>query len=58
MEYRNRLRMQKASELLKSGKHTVSEAAEAVGIQDIKYFSKLFKRYTGFNPSFIRKSGL
>lgn len=58
VEYRNRLRMQKASELLKSGKYTVSEAAEAVGIQDIKYFSKLFKRYTGFNPSFIRKSGL
>lgn len=58
IEYRNRLRIQKASELLKSGKYTVSEAAEAVGIQDIKYFSKLFKRYTGLNPSFIRKSGL
>lgn len=58
VEYRNQLRVEKASELLKSGNYTVSEAAEAVGIQDIKYFSKLFKRLTGLNPSFIRKSGL
>jgi AraC-like DNA-binding protein len=58
VEYRNRLRMEKASELLKSGNYTVGEAAEAVGIEDIKYFSKLFKQYTGLNPSFIRKNGL
>ena len=56
--YRNKLRMEKASELLKTGNYTVGEAAELVGIQDIKYFSKLFKQYTGLSPSFIRKSGL
>ena len=40
VEYRNKLRMQKAAILLKTGDMTVWEAAEAVGISDIKYFSK------------------
>lgn len=55
VEYRNKLRMQKAVELLKSGSYTVGEAAELVGISDIKYFSKLFKRYTGVTPSIVKK---
>ncbi len=54
VEYRNRLRIQKATELLKTGNYTVGEAAEAVGIRDIKYFSKLFKRYAGVSPSVIK----
>lgn len=55
VEYRNKLRMQKAAALLKTGAYTVSEAAEAVGVSDIKYFSKLFKRYTGVLPSAMKK---
>ncbi len=55
VDYRNRLRVRKAAELLKSGKYTVSEAAEKVGIRDIKYFGKLFKRYMGTNPSTWKK---
>lgn len=55
VEYRNKLRMQKAVTLLKSGAYTVSEAAEAVGISDIKYFGKLFKRHTGVSPSAMKK---
>lgn len=58
VEYRNRLRIRKAAELLKTGLYSVGEAAETVGIQDIKYFSKLFKRYTGLNPSYIKKNGI
>ena len=54
-DYRNRLRIQYASELLKKGAHTVGEAAELVGISDIKYFSKLFVRYTGIKPSEFKK---
>jgi len=54
VEYRNRLRIQKAVTLLKTGKYTVGETAEAVGIRDIKYFSKLFKRYTGVTPRVIK----
>ncbi|NLC43948.1 MAG: AraC family transcriptional regulator [Clostridiales bacterium] len=53
--YRNRLRIQKSTELLKSGLYNVSEAGEAVGIDDIKHFSKLFKQITGSNPSQILK---
>lgn len=55
VEYRNKLRIQKAMTLLKTGGLTVGEAGEAVGIGDIKYFSKLFKRYTGIAPSAIKK---
>jgi len=55
VEYRNRLRVQKAIHLLKTGEYTVSEVAEAVGVRDIKYFGKLFKRYTGVTPRQIKK---
>ena len=55
VEYRNKLRIQKAVNLLKSGTYTVGEVAEAVGIADIKYFSKLFKRLIGGSPSTIKK---
>ena len=58
VEYRNRLRIQKASELLRTGRYTVSEVAEQTGIHDVKYFGKLFKRYIGMNPSALRKEGI
>lgn len=54
VEYRNRLRIRKAVTLLKTGEYTVGEAAEAVGIRDVKYFSKLFKRYAGTTPRSIK----
>lgn len=58
VEYRNRLRIQKASELLRTGRYTVTEVAEQIGIRDVKYFGKLFKRHTGMNPSVLKKSGI
>ena len=58
VDYRNSLRIRQAATLLKTGRYTVSEAAEAVGIQDIKYFGKLFRRYTGVSPSALKKKGL
>lgn len=58
VEYRNRLRIQKASELLRTGRYTVSEVAEQTGINDVKYFGKLFKRYIGMTPSALRKGGI
>lgn len=58
VEYRNRLRIRKAAELLRSGRYTVGETAEQVGIRDIKYFGKIFKRYTGMNPGAVKKNGL
>lgn len=56
VEYRNKLRVQKAVYLLKSGSYTVGEAAEAVGISDIKYFSKLFKSHMGVSPGTMKKN--
>ncbi len=58
VEYRNRLRIRKATALLRSGMYTVGEAAEQVGIRDIQYFGKLFKRYAGMNPSTLKKGGI
>lgn len=58
VEYRNRLRVRKASELLRTGRYTVAEAAEQTGIRDVKYFGKLFRRYTGMNPGKMKKYGL
>ena len=55
VEYRNRLRVRKAAELLRSGQYTVGEAAEQVGIRDVKYFGKLFQRYMGITPGELRK---
>jgi AraC-like DNA-binding protein len=57
VEYRNKLRIQKAQTMLKTGNFTVGEVAEAVGIPDIKYFSKLFKRHIGIAPSAMKKYG-
>lgn len=54
-DYRNRLRIRRAGELLRSGSYTIGEVAEQVGVNDIKYFSKLFMRYTGMTPSEFKK---
>ena len=56
VEYRNRLRVQRAVELLKHGGLTVAEVAEQVGIPDLKYFGKLFKRYVGITPRELKNS--
>lgn len=55
VDYRNTLRIRRSAELLKSGKHSVSEAAEKVGINDVKYFGKLFSRYMGTTPGIFKK---
>lgn len=47
VEYKNMLKIKKASELLKTGEFSVSEAAKEVCIEDIYYFSKMFKKYMG-----------
>jgi len=56
VEYRNRLRVRKAADLLKTGEYTVSEVAEQVGIHDLKYFGKLFRRYIGLSPREFKKT--
>jgi len=55
VDYRNTLRIRKAAELLKTGKYSVAEVSEKVGINDVKYFGKLFNRYIGVSPGTFRK---
>jgi len=54
VRYQNLLRINKAKDLLLSGEYTVTEAAAEVGILDVYYFSRLFKKLTGFTPSYYR----
>ncbi|MDQ0873659.1 AraC-like DNA-binding protein [Paenibacillus sp. V4I3] len=51
IQYQNHIRINKAKDLLLSGECNVTEAALSVGFQDIYYFSRLFKKLTGANPS-------
>ncbi|MDR0449767.1 MAG: AraC family transcriptional regulator, partial [Treponema sp.] len=44
-----------AEELLESGVKLISEIAEAVGISDYNYFTKVFKEETGITPSVFRR---
>lgn len=49
------LRIDEAKDLLLYSSMNVSEVSENVGISDPSYFSRLFRRYTGYSPSDYRK---
>ncbi|WP_160138798.1 helix-turn-helix domain-containing protein [Chryseobacterium sp. c4a] len=51
----NEALLMEAKALLSSSLHTVSEVAFAVGIDDVSYFSRLFKKHTGVSPSEYQK---
>jgi AraC-like DNA-binding protein len=50
IKYKNKLKAEKAAELLSTGEYTVSEAAYLVGINDIAYFNRIFNQVFGRNP--------
>lgn len=50
-EYLNRVRINKALELLREGNMPISEISGAVGYSDHSYFSKVFKKFTKLTPS-------
>ncbi|MCM3784608.1 response regulator transcription factor [Neobacillus mesonae] len=54
-EYLNKVRVQKAMELLSSTEETISEISGRVGYSDQSYFTKVFKKHTGFSPSSYRR---
>jgi len=54
-KYIMNFRIQKAVELLKQSKYSVSEIATNVGFKDVYYFSRIFKRITGKTPTQYRK---
>jgi two-component system response regulator YesN len=51
IEYVEGFRMKQARVLLRTTSLSVSEIAEQVGVNDIFYFSKSYKRYYHVNPS-------
>lgn len=55
IDYLTRLRIEKAKQLLADPTIRLSRIAEMVGIQDEKYFSRVFKKLTGSSPREFRK---
>jgi YesN/AraC family two-component response regulator len=55
-EYIRKLRIEKAIDLLKSTKHSLSEIAYLTGFSDQSHFNRIFKKHTGKNPSEFKKS--
>ncbi|MFC4778055.1 helix-turn-helix transcriptional regulator [Paenibacillus sp. GCM10023252] len=50
IEYRNRIRLQEAKKLLRSGEYRVDEAAEAVGFTNLSFFCRSYKQLLGHSP--------
>lgn len=55
IEYFLRLKIQRAGHLLDLTELSIKEVSSAVGIHDPYYFSRLFKKISGFSPSSYRK---
>ena len=53
LKYINDLKVKYATELLRSGYYTVTEAAEKCGFDNVYYFSLFIKKETGQSPSQI-----
>lgn len=54
-EHLNKIRVAKAEELLRDGELSISEISGQVGYSDPGYFTKVFKKQTGFSPSQYRR---
>ena len=54
LEYLNRVRILRALELLQTTYMSIGEVADAVGIHDSNYFSRLFKKLVGCPPSYYK----
>ena len=55
IEYRDRLRIAMARELIGTGYYSIAEVAARVGFDDPSYFSRFFKRHVGFSPRETKK---
>ena len=54
-EYIRKLRIEKAIELIKENKYSLTEIAYLTGFSDQSHFSRIFKQHTGKNPSSFKK---
>ncbi len=55
MEYINQYRIKMSQSLLKSTDNSITDIALTVGFSDPNYFSRTFKKITGFSPREFRK---
>ncbi len=53
----NRIRIDRAKELLAGGGAKVQEVSDAVGFLDVAHFSRIFKSYVGCSPKEYRNQG-
>lgn len=58
VEYLNKIRTDKAAELLRKDEDSISEISGKVGYSDHSYFCKVFKKMTGLSPSQYRRQHL
>jgi len=55
VQYRNRLRLERAERLLAEGTYTVSEVAYACGFENVGYFCRYYKKVLGIAPGEMKK---
>jgi len=55
-EYIRKLRIEKAVNLLETGKHSLSEIAYLTGFSDQSHFTRIFKKQMGVPPSVYKKT--
>jgi signal transduction histidine kinase/ligand-binding sensor domain-containing protein/DNA-binding response OmpR family regulator len=54
-DFINAIRLKRSRELITSGEYNISEVAYAVGYNDPKYYSRIFRKYFGLSPSDFMK---
>ena len=55
-DYIRKIRIEKAIELIQTKQHSLTEIAYLTGFSDQSHFTRIFKLYTGNNPSAYRKN--
>lgn len=56
MEYKTKIKIERAKYLLDSSSMSITQIAEILGFFDAAYFSKIFKKHTGYSPSQYSKN--
>ncbi len=54
--YYNRLKIEKAEQLLRTTDMTISEVSDYLSFSSVNYFGKLFKKHKNYSPSACRKT--
>lgn len=58
IEYLRIVKMERARTLINEGSMKIYEIGEKLGYKDIEYFSRQFKKYTGFSPIEYRQNSI